>query len=79
MDELMQAGLQLMALGMGVVFLFLGLLIGVINLTSLLIQKFETAPVDTSNTSTTVGNTDLIEVVTNAVKLYRSEHPHRKG
>lgn len=75
----MQAGLQLMALGMGVVFLFLGLLIGVINLTSLLIQKFETAPVDTANTTTTAGNTDLIEVVTSAVKLYRSEHPHRKG
>jgi len=78
MNELMQAGLQLMALGMGVVFLFLGLLIGVISLTSRLIQKFETAPVDASNATADSGNADLIEVVTKAVKLYRSEHPQRK-
>ncbi len=79
MNELMQEGLQLMALGMGVVFLFLTLLIGVLSLTSQLIQKFETAPTDASNATSNADNADLIEVVTKAVKLYRSEHPHRKG
>jgi len=77
MNELMQEGLQLMALGMGTVFLFLSLLIAVLSLVSKLIQKFETAPVDVSNASA-ANNNDLIEVVTEAVKLYRSEHPHRK-
>jgi len=77
MNELMQEGFQLMALGMVVVFLFLSLLIAVISLTSKLIQKFETAPVDASNAASSNDN-DLIEVVTEAVKLYRSEHPHRK-
>jgi len=75
----MQAGLQLMALGMGVVFLFLGLLIGVISLVSQLIQKLETAPANASSANAAADNADLIEVVTKAVKLYRSEHPHRKG
>ncbi len=78
MNELMQQGLQLMALGMGVVFLFLGLLIGVISLVSQVIQKFETAPVEAANASTSTEN-DLIEVITEAVKQYRSDHPNRKG
>jgi len=41
MDDLMGQGLQLMALGMGSVFLFLSLLIGIITLTSRIIHKFE--------------------------------------
>jgi len=78
MSELMQQGLQLMALGMGVVFLFLTLLIAVITLVSKIIQRFETAPVDISHASTSQDN-DLIEVITEAVKQYRSDHPRRKG
>jgi len=77
MNELMQQGLQLMALGMGVVFLFLTLLIGVISVVSKIIQHFETAPVDAAHSSTSQGN-DLIEVISEAVKQYRSDHPHRK-
>ncbi len=65
-----------MALGMGVVFLFLGMLIGVISLTSKVIQRFETAPADAANTSNT--DNDLIEVITEAVQQYRSDHPQRK-
>ena len=74
----MQQGFQLMALGMGVVFLFLTLLIGIITLTSKIIQHFETAPVDAGHTTATQDN-DLIEVITEAVQQYRSDHPHRKG
>lgn len=77
MNELMQQGLQLMALGMGVVFLFLGLLIGVISLTSKIIQHFEATPSDPLNTSNS-SNHDLIEVIGEAVKQYRSDHPQRK-
>ena len=73
----MQQGLQLMALGMGVVFLFLTLLIGIITLTSKIIQHFETAPVDAGHTTTSQDN-HLIEVITEAVQQYRSDHPHRK-
>jgi len=73
----MQQGLQLMALGMGTVFLFLGLLIGVIALVSKIIQRFEKAPVDHAHASASANN-DLIEVITEAVKQYRSDHPHRK-
>jgi oxaloacetate decarboxylase gamma subunit len=38
--ELAISGLQLMVLGMGIVFLFLALLVGVIGWTSTLIQRF---------------------------------------
>jgi len=77
MNELMQQGLQLMVLGMGVVFLFLGLLIGVISLTSKVIQRFESAPAEARASSITT-DTNLVEVITEAVKQYRSDHPHRK-
>jgi len=78
MNELMQQGLQLMVLGMGTVFLFLGLLIGVINAVSRIIQKFETVSPEAEHTST-ANNQDLIEVISEAVKSYRSDHPHRKA
>jgi len=78
MNELMQQGLQLMALGMGSVFLFLGLLIGVINVVSRIIQKYETVAPEAEHPSTS-SNQDLIEVISEAVKSYRSDHPHRKA
>ncbi len=73
----MVQGLQLMALGMGTVFLFLILLIGVITLISRIIQKFE------QQTEPAVGTThsshdDLLEVISAAVQQYRSDHPRRK-
>jgi len=77
MNELMGQGLQLMALGMGVVFLFLGLLITVITLVSRVIQSYEqqTAPSADEGLS---NRDDLIEVISAAVKQYRSDHPRRK-
>ncbi len=80
MNELIGQGLQLMALGMGVVFLFLGLLIAVITLVSRLIRSFE----QQNEQSTTAGgdarpsHDDLREVISAAVKQYRSDHPHRR-
>jgi len=77
MDDLMGQGLQLMALGMGTVFLFLSLLIGVITLISRLIQKFE---LETGQPGGAVHSShdDLLEVISAAVQQYRSDHPRRK-
>jgi len=75
MNELLAAGFQLMGVGMGVVFLFLGLLVAVISLVSRLIQYFE-AKTAAAVSSATGNDEDLIEVVTEAVKRYRADH-HR--
>ncbi len=77
MDELIRQGLQLMALGMGTVFLFLGLLICVITLVSRVIQKYELKTEPPAGTSTS-GHDDLVEVISAAVQQYRSDHPRRK-
>ena len=73
MNELLAEGLQLMGVGMGVVFLFLGLLVAVISLVSRIIQSYETKAVNAAG-STATNNEDLIEVATEAVKRYRADH-----
>ncbi|MDQ6982378.1 MAG: OadG family protein [Mariprofundus sp.] len=77
MDELIRQGLQLMALGMGTVFLFLSLLIAVISLTSRIIQKFELKTEQAAETMTSKHD-DLVEVISAAVQQYRLDHPRRK-
>jgi len=78
MDQLMGQGLQLMALGMGTVFVFLTMLIGVISLVSRIIQKFD---MDAENAASAAqsGQDDLLEVISAAVQQYRSDHPRRKS
>jgi len=73
----MGQGLQLMALGMGTVFLFLGLLIGVITLISRIIQKFEQQS-EVAGGSTHAAQDDLREVISAAVQQYRADHPRRR-
>jgi oxaloacetate decarboxylase gamma subunit len=77
MDELINQGLQLMALGMGTVFLFLGLLIFVITLVSRVIQKYELKAEASADTPTS-SHDDLVDVISAAVQQYRSDHPRRK-
>ena len=77
MNELMGQGLQLMTLGMGVVFLFLGLLIAVVSLVSRVIQSFE-QDAAVANADVSAARDDLHEVISAAVKQYRSDHPRRK-
>jgi len=72
----MGQGLQLMALGMGTVFLFLGLLIGVIGVVSRTIQSFEQKTAGDSEAG--INHDDLLEVITAAVQQYRSDHPRHK-
>ncbi len=73
----MGQGLQLMALGMGTVFLFLGLLIAVIGVVSRTIHAFEQKAVD-GGAETGINHDDLLEVITAAVQQYRSDHPRHK-
>jgi len=74
MNELLMEGLLLMGVGMGVVFLFLGLLVGLIAATSSLIQKLE-ARVAGSGVSS-LNDTELVDILTEAVKRYREDHPN---
>ena len=72
MNELLAEGLQLMGVGMGVVFPFLGLLVGVVTLVSAVIQKFEVKTVHVGTES--LNDADLLSVITEAVKRYRADH-----
>ncbi len=72
--ELLGEGLQLMLLGMGVVFLFLGLLVGVVTLISRIIQNIEARIAEPADTAISAED-ELLEVITTAVKRYRSDHP----
>ncbi|MZR64006.1 OadG family protein [Alcanivorax sp. DP30] len=45
MDPLMSQGLELMLVGMGVVFVFLIVLVGITTLMSALVQRFGQAPI----------------------------------
>ena len=73
----MVQGLQLMALGMGTVFVFLGVLIGIITMVSRIIQKYE-IPVEQPAGATHSAHDDLLDVISAAVQQYRADHPHRK-
>ena len=72
MNELLAQGLQLMGVGMGVVFLFLGLLVGIISLVSMIIQKGESVDMDAGSES--ISRDDLLVVLTEAVSRYRADH-----
>jgi len=72
MNELLAEGLQLMGVGMSVVFLFLGLLVCVITLVSKVIQHFEAGVAPTGTES--LSDHDLRAVITEAVKRYREDH-----
>lgn len=80
-SELLWSGLELMIMGMGVVFILLGLLVFTVHGVSRLIQRFEAnqpqpqpspgagpAP----STSTAQGNTELMAVISTAVHRFRS-------
>ncbi|HKI60323.1 MAG TPA: OadG family transporter subunit [Mariprofundaceae bacterium] len=72
MNELLAQGLQLMGVGMGVVFLFLGLLVGIVTLVSVIIQKGESVEVNAGAES--INRDDLLVVLSEAVSRYRADH-----
>lgn len=63
-----------MLLGMGVVFLFLGLLVGMVTLISRIIQNIESQTEDPAAAATS-SEDELLEVITTAVQRYRSDYP----
>ncbi|MBF0469766.1 MAG: OadG family protein [Gammaproteobacteria bacterium] len=71
--ELLLEGVQLMILGMGTVFLFLGTLIAVITLISRLLHRFDSPPIPTAAETE---DPLLPAVVAAAVAQYRRDHPH---
>jgi len=79
MDNLLSEGLTLMVYGMGFVFVFLTLLIGVTTLMSKLVVKYAPAPQPKPATPKAVaavaaqsGNDELVAVIAAAVQKYRS-------
>ncbi|MCX7084978.1 MAG: OadG family transporter subunit [Methylococcales bacterium] len=76
MAELMSSGIELMFAGMGIVFLFLGMLVGAINLMSSLVQRFfPEAPVMGVSPSVSSGiDKNVVAAITAAVHQYRREH-----
>jgi len=73
MNELLMEGLQLMGVGMGIVFLFLGVLVGLVTLSSSIIHRLEARAAGAGSSS--LDDTELVEVLTEAVKRYREDHP----
>ncbi|CAO1659945.1 MULTISPECIES: OadG family protein [unclassified Halomonas] len=77
--ELLQDGLALMALGMGVVFVFLTILVISVTLMSKLIGRFQPAPTaaevskkSPSSSAPASQNDEMLAVISAAVHRYRS-------
>ncbi|MCK0153001.1 OadG family protein [Alcanivorax sp. S6407] len=79
MDPLMSQGLELMLVGMGVVFVFLVVLVGITTLMSALVQRFGKAPVapvaaaaaTPVSTATDVPSAAVIKAIEQAVRQHR--------
>jgi len=75
MTELMVSGVELMFVGMGIVFLFLTMLVVAINIMSSLVQRFfPEAPPATLAVPVVTGSIDknTVAAITAAVHRYRS-------
>jgi len=77
MNQLLSSGIELMFIGMGIVFAFLALLIVMVNIMTASLQKFfpeTTLPESTPTTaSTTHTDTDVIAAISAAVHQYRKD------
>ena len=78
MNEMMSSGVELMIIGMGIVFAFLALLIVMVNIMTSVIQRFfpETPLADSHPTSALTSHTDAgnIAGISAAVNQYRSKY-----
>lgn len=72
-SSILNAGIELMFVGMGIVFLFLALLVLAVNLMSQSIQYYQP---EEELGAVTNGNTDsgVIAAISAAIKQYRSKH-----
>lgn len=78
MTEMMNAGIELMLIGMGIVFTFLALLVVMVNFMTSVIQRyFPEAPVtETSPASASTSHTDagVIAAISAAVHQHRNKN-----
>lgn len=73
-ENLLEQGVELMMLGMGMVFFILGLLVFVIKGVSILLLRFEPVVESSSKTPVTTGiNEDIVAAITIAVQRFRSK------
>jgi len=73
-SNLLEQGVELMLLGMGMVFFILGLLVFAIKGVSILIQRYD--PVVEHSTKTPIStdiNEDIVAAITIAVRRFRSK------
>ncbi|MEE9426444.1 MAG: OadG family transporter subunit [Methylococcales bacterium] len=78
MNEMMSAGLELMLIGMGIVFAFLAMLVVMVSIMTSVIQRFFPTPSvpDVMLASASAGHTDagVIAAISVAVHQYRNKH-----
>ena len=83
MTELLSSGMDLMLIGMGIVFMFLTMLVFAINIMSALVQHFFPEPPMSAAPASTpkVEGLDksLVAAISAAVHQYRTQHRDQQG
>lgn len=75
MNEMMSSGIEIMLVGMGIVFLFLAMLVVAVNIMSALIQRFfPHVPAEVATTAHSGTDPSVIAAISAAVHQYRSKH-----
>jgi oxaloacetate decarboxylase gamma subunit len=74
MAELMSGGVELMIVGMGIVFLFLALLVVAINLMSSLVRRFFPEPPKAAEVMKIGADKATVAAISAAVHQYRSKN-----
>ncbi len=76
MAEMMSSGVELMFAGMGIVFLFLTMLVGSINLMASLVQRFfsDIPSIGTASSVSSGIDKNIIAAISAAVHQHRSKH-----
>ena len=77
MSALLQQGLAITGIGMGVVFVLLTLMVGIIQGMSKFSRLFDSGEPIAATTSSAIDDGELLSVVAAAITAYR--HRHRRG
>lgn len=82
-NDMVLEGFALLAIGMGIVFGFLLLLVGAMNLMARLVRRFAGEPAPIALAGDTAGvamdESAVVAVIAAAVALYRSRHAGQGG
>jgi len=73
MNEMMSAGVEIMLVGMGTVFLFLAMLIVVVNVMSKIVQRFLSQEINEQPTLVHNIDSSVIAAISTAVHHYRNK------